>query len=289
MSRKRSRLVLLTSLLVACLFVQIPVSAYAAASKKVAVSVTQDYKSAQTMLRLINNRRKRAGLPVVKLDANLTDKAVRRAAEVGIYTPQESPHLRPNGKSAGSCTNNSYEICCETFGRRYSEAEVVKGWMASPSHKAGILYKSAKSVGIACTCVGPKSYVFVCEFNNAKPTKVLKSTRQDVTFNRLVYAKPSYLAKKYFRLGYASDPVKLYDDLWLGYPEQLAAIYEGPYVYGPTSLNAKTFTWKSSNPKVATVSATGKVTPRKKGKVTITATMKYDTTVRIRHTFVVYD
>lgn len=281
----------LATLLLSCMLAQVPVSAFAASTLKVSVSVEQDYKSAQRVLKLINARRRKAGLRAVKLDKKLTKSAIQRAAEVGIYTPQESPHRRPNGKLARSVNRKiSYEICAEsTGGSRVTDAQIVKGWMASPPHKKGILLKSARSVGIACINVGPGSYVWVCEFSNKKAAKVLKSAKQGVKLNKTVAAKAGYLAKKYFKLGYASSPnSELYDDLWMGYPVQLAPLFEGRYVYGPTSLNAKSFTWKTSNPSVAAVSAAGKVTPKAPGRVTITATMKSRSSIQLKHTFEVY-
>lgn len=286
MAKRRSFWVVLVVVLLACLLVQVPVQAYAASTYKVSVSVTQSHESAQRMLKLINKRRKKAGLPAVKLDVKLTKAAIQRAAEVGIYTPQESPHRRPNGQLARTITNNSYEICCEAYNFFATEDTVMDIWMKSPSHKAGILLKSARSVGIACTVVGPESYVWVCEFNSAKASQVLKSTKQKVPFNRTVAAKSSYMAKKYFRLGSAYYPSEGSSGvLFMGYSEFLAPVYDGPYITGPTTLNAKSFTWKSSNPKVATVSASGKVTPKKKGKVTITATMKNRTNFKLKQTF----
>ena len=44
-------------------------------------------------------------------------------------------------------------------------------------------------------------------------------------------------------------------------------------VYPKNATLAKKVTWKSSNKKIATVSSSGKVVGRKKGKVTITATV----------------
>lgn len=282
---------LLAMLLLSCLVVQAPVSAYAAATLKVSVSVEQDYKAAQTVLKLINARRKKAGLPAVKLDAGLTKAAIQRAAEVGIYTPQESPHRRPNGKLARSVNRKiSYEICAESTGSyRLSDSLIVEGWMQSPPHKKGILLKSARSVGIACIKVGPGSYVWVCEFGNAKAAKVLKSTKQGVKANKTVVAKAGYLAKKYFRLSMIiAGKEEPYSDVSVGYPETLAPIFEGRYVYGPTSVNPRSFSWKSSNPSIATVSATGVVTARASGKVTITATMKSRPTIKLKKTLTIY-
>ena len=219
---------MLLTLALACLLVLVPTQAYAAFTEKVSVSVTQDYKSAQYVLKLINQRRKKAGLAAVKLDTALTKSAMQRAAEVGIYVPQGSPHRRPNGALVRTLNGKiNYEICAEATGYA-TNAEIVKGWMQSPPHKKGILLKSARSVGIACVKAGPSYYIWVCEFSSSKAAKVLTSTKQGVAYNKTVVAKSGYLAKKYFTLGaFDSEGGGSYTDLWVGYPETLKVVFEG--------------------------------------------------------------
>ena len=49
-----------------------------------------------------------------------------------------------------------------------------------------------------------------------------------------------------------------------------------------TPIKPSNFTWKSSKPSVATVNAKGKVTPKKKGSFTLTATLKSNPSIVVK-------
>ena len=58
------------------------------ATGKISLTVTQDYKQAQAILKYVNKYRKKKHLKALKLDKDLTKAAITRGAELNIYTPQ---------------------------------------------------------------------------------------------------------------------------------------------------------------------------------------------------------
>ena len=67
-----------------------PTTSYAKAPStgKISLTVTQDYKQAQAILKYVNKYRKKKHLKALKLDKDLTKAAITRGAELNIYTPQ---------------------------------------------------------------------------------------------------------------------------------------------------------------------------------------------------------
>ena len=90
---------------------------------------------------------------------------------------------------------------------------------------------------ITCTAKDGSNVYATCSVTVANPVKTIKLNKKKVTIKK----KGSYLLKA---------------------------------TVGPKSATNKAVTWKSSNNKVATVSASGLVTAKKKGKVTITVKAK---------------
>ena len=87
------------------------------ATGKISLTVTQDYKQAQAILKYVNKYRKKKHLKALKLDKDLTKAAITRGAELNIYTPQTSPHRRPNGKLTKTLNKRiCYKDCLEIGG-----------------------------------------------------------------------------------------------------------------------------------------------------------------------------
>ena len=261
------------------------VPAHAATSYgEVKIVVNQSYGEAQQVLKLINKERKKAGLGKLKMDKALTKSSIQRAAEVGVYVPWTSPHRRPNGKLATTANRRFvYECCAE--GQGLDSEDIVERWMDSPSHRAGILLKSAKSVGIACVTfygVGISSdRIWVLNFSNTKAKSVQKSKKW-VTYTKKVKAKSAYLKKKFFSMYCAEMQIA-------GSQHSAFISLSSKYNVTTTRVAVGSFKWKSSNPSIATVSKKGVVTAIAPGKVTITAQMKKNPKIKIKKTIEVFD
>ena len=254
-----------------------PVTASASSLPYVKVSAYQDNAMAQKVLKLVNKERSKRGLRKLKLDKQLTDAAVKRAAEIAIYIPTTSPHKRPNGKDRLSVNKRIARECCA---EGYDSAEgVVDGWMHSPPHKKIILDKKARSIGIGCITTDGYDTFWTLEISYSKVKKKLKSKKKVHTFKK-VYAKKKYLKKSYFKLKANTEwPsfVNYEEDVYLtpGKKLKLRPYYSSKWNFNYYALlGASDFKWSSSKKSVATVNSKGKVTAKSKGSVKITAKMK---------------
>ena len=251
------------------------VSSFAASKPYVNVSTYQNYKQAQQVLKLINKERSKRGLKKLKLDKSLTNSAIKRAAEISIYIPDKSPHRRPNGKLVKSINKKICYECCAEFYNMTPEA-VVHGWMTSKPHKKGILLKNAKSVGIGCVTTDGRDNFWTLEFSTSKCKKKVTAKGIVASYKKVV-CKSKYIKSRYFRLGDKEGPTDLamMSEIELDQSTAIYPYYQGEWNLGCESrLKPSDFTWKSSNPAVATVSAAGIVTPKAPGKFKLTAKMK---------------
>ena len=264
----------LFTVLLVVLLALMPCSQVHAASKdKITISVYQNYGKAQEVLKLINKERKKRGLSALKMDKRLTKHAITRSAELCVMVPWTSPHMRPNGARNSDTDSVVYECCQERGigGEDPSPKAVVKDWMSSPSHKAGILLSYAQSVGIAFvqTDEGRTGH-YVLEFSADPANSVEKSTKKKF-FNVKVKSKRKYLSKKAFSMKVEYT----YSD----YDAKTPGMYIRTYIdtkksIGEYYVSSSNFKFKSSNTSVATISKKGKITPVSPGKVTFTVTYK---------------
>lgn len=247
-------------------------SSYAATPTKgtVYVSVTQDNAKAQKILTQVNKQRAKRGLRKITLDKGLTTAAVQRAAEISMVIPTTSPHRRPDGRYAKTVHSRATrENCAE--GYFTGPLAVVNTWMNSKGHKATILLKSARSCGIAYVNnpADEETGYYVLIMSNSKAKTKLTSTKK-VTSTKTVVALAKYLKAGYFFPEAGRTKIGPSDTT------TIKTYYAGPKTLDFTAplIQAKSFTWTSSNKNVATVSTTGKVTAIAPGTVTIKAKLK---------------
>ncbi len=103
---------------------------------------------AEQVVKLVNEERAKAGLPALKLDADITKAANVRAIEI----KQKFSHTRPDGSSFSSVLKEqgvSYRGSGENiaWGQKTPE-QVMNGWMNSDGHRANILNKNYKNIGV---------------------------------------------------------------------------------------------------------------------------------------------
>lgn len=143
----------------------------------VKVNGTMDYTKAQEVLQLVNQERKAVGLNELKMDTELQEVAMTRAAETGI----NFDHTRPDGTICFSiCSKlNGENIACGMT----NASEAMNKWMNSPSHKENILYTDFKSIGVGCFRNG-SIYYWVQNFSISDATlETSKSGTQPITYN----------------------------------------------------------------------------------------------------------
>ncbi len=102
------------------------------------------HTAAVAALDLCNQQRAAAGLGTLTWSNGLESAAMVRAQEiVGTWS-----HTRPNGSDWW--TVNSSIMYGENLAKGYSSAsDCVTAWMASPTHKANVLFADFKTCGIA--------------------------------------------------------------------------------------------------------------------------------------------
>lgn len=121
-----------------------------AGGKKYVCRVTVGKSSgyAAEILKLVNKERKKSGLTALVLDSKLCKAADKRAGELNRLFD----HSRPDGSSCFTVLAEygiSYGAAGENIAAGYTSAkEVVKGWMNSPGHRANILSKNFKALGV---------------------------------------------------------------------------------------------------------------------------------------------
>lgn len=96
----------------------------------------------------MNAERAKAGLPALKMDTNITAAANVRAKEI----TQKFSHTRPNGSSFSSVLKEqgvSFRGSGENiaWGQKSPE-QVMNAWMNSDGHRANILNKNFKNIGV---------------------------------------------------------------------------------------------------------------------------------------------
>lgn len=170
---------------------------YAASSTKFSITVDEDYNYANKMLKSVNEERKKDGKSALKIDSNLTKIAMQRAAELVLYYS----HTRPNGgglvsikelkkhKHIGENISTVYSPAAKfTEDNIFKETDVNKiamnAFMNSTGHRANILSKKYKSIGIGCVYYKGGYYwaqIFASGKGNNKKGKGLKSVDRTIS------------------------------------------------------------------------------------------------------------
>lgn len=103
---------------------------------------------AEQVAALVNEERAKAGLPALEMSTEITAAANVRAKEI----KQSFSHTRPDGSSFSTALKEqgvSYRGSGENiaWGQKSPE-QVMKGWMNSEGHRANILNKNFKNIGV---------------------------------------------------------------------------------------------------------------------------------------------
>ena len=229
--------------------------------KKIKISVkgTLDYKEAFDVLDLINEERAKAGLQPVKMDKTLLNDAMKRAEECLVFYD----HQRPDGSTFNTVDTN-YPNMSENIAMGYHNAkDVMTAWMNSPGHKANILNPNAKSVGIGVFYqTAQKSWTQ--EFSPQEPktvaTEIPNQTKIDtVSFLEDHLALKLSRSKEILSIG-ETDTIYAFIKPWEESNQQ-------------TLVDNSCLTYKTDNPKVATVSSLGVITPVEVGTTNITVSL----------------
>lgn len=107
--------------------------------------------SAQDLLSLTNQKRQEVGAGALNIDAQLTQAAQAKAAD--MFAKNYWAHFSPTGKSPWDFIHGAgyqYIYAGENLARGFTTAsDIINAWMASPDHRANMLSKNFTDVGFA--------------------------------------------------------------------------------------------------------------------------------------------
>ena len=241
---------------------------FAANTIDVKVNGTMDFTKATEVLQLVNDERKANGAEPLKMDTELQEVAMTRAAELAL----NFDHIRPDGTYC-------FTICSKLHGENIAcgmttSSDVMNRWMNSATHKSNILDNSFKSIGIGCFKNG-SVYYWVQNFSMYDVTlETSKTGTQNATYNVSVINED---LKMYARKTTNSNSISF---MYIG--------NEGSYIFGIKNKSTDLFysvgdvsdyIFSSSNSDVIKMNSDGTFNAVGKGTATITITLRADPSV----------
>ena len=139
------------------------------------VKGTEEYTRAKEVLDLVNKERSAKELNSLRMDYDLQNDAMTRAAEISL----NFGHTRPDGSD---CTSVNTKVYGENIAYNFKGAEEIMNlWMSSnDGHRDIILNANLKSIGIGCFKNG-EVYYWVQLFGISEPTYELIKTGSQTT------------------------------------------------------------------------------------------------------------
>lgn len=218
------------------------------------VSGTEDYISAKQVFELTNQARIQNGLASLRLDKDLTEIAMQRAAEIAIYFS----HSRPDGSALKTGI-------LENIGAGYLDPDrVMNGWLNSPGHYASIMNEGITNIGVGCFVDNRGSRYWVQCFNSSEEHTEPEILNREV-INKIIPIKASFAT-------FNTDPKRVYSCNDAATETQMRIWISNNWT--SPFLDVDLFDFESNNSDVATVDANGRVVLHGVGTANITATLK---------------
>lgn len=228
---------------------------FASASDTVDLKLSEGiyrYDYAYQVLALVNEERAKVNLAPLVMDADLTDAAMQRAAEICIYFE----HIRPDGRSCYTACPS--KMTGENIASGYySPEKVMDGWMNSSGHKANILRDSFTTIGIGCFMQDSRLYWVQC-FGSNSTTAYAQPANQKVSPTVTVTSKNVSL------MFYQVSPVTFTEE-----SKTLQILFSRTAM-----LDASNFDWSIADPNAASVDQSGVLRLKNGGTTTVTVSLK---------------
>lgn len=219
---------------------------------KVKIPVKELYTQSFQVLKKVNAERKKSNLSPLKMDKELLEAAMKRAAETSIYWA----HTRPNGND---CFSASKLMAGENIAAGSGNAAgVMNLWMNSPGHRANILGESYTTIGIGCVEVNGSLYWVQC-FGQEGSSVITAGSCKDRSRGRTIYVNPD---KQYYKPSFklSASTIKK------GGKAKVTVTWNNGF--RTVSIPASSLSYKSTNTAVCTVSK-GTIKPVGNGKAKI--------------------
>lgn len=136
--------VILTFAIAISMMMAIPVVSAETTNRGATIEITATcfYEGAFEIVRLVNEVRASVGLGPLKMNPQMMEAAMQRAAELSVYYS----HTRPDGSPCFTVNENMFgENIAMGYGG--SPAAVMNGWVNSPGHYANIVSENYDSMG----------------------------------------------------------------------------------------------------------------------------------------------
>ena len=232
---------------------------------------TEDYTKANEVLQIVNKERAAVGLNQLRMDTELQEAAMKRAAEIGL----NFDHIRPNGTEWTTiCPSkaNGENIALGIT----SASQVMSEWMSSnKGHREAILYKSFNSIGVGCFKNGDV-YYWVQIFSISNPTmEAIKTGTQTKTYFVSVLDENLEL--------YAKKVTNPNSTSFMNIGNK-GSYYYGIYNKATNQIYsvgvASDYTFTSSNSNVIKINSDGSFNAVGEGTATITISLKSNSAVK---------
>ena len=221
------------------------------------IEAEYNYDMAFQVLEQVNQKREENGLGTLKMDEELLDAAMLRAAEISIYFS----HDRPSGQSC--FTVNSKAIAENIAAGNNTAISVMDSWMNSTGHRENILGEDHKGLGIGCVVVNG-TYYWVQLFSRTETdTEADENSRQNFSEVTSVLFDKDGAAGEGFSVSAVHNKIEKEDKTNI-----LVRFYNG---YRYTPLYSESISYTSLDPSVVTVSPEGEVTGVAEGVAEVTA------------------
>lgn len=252
------------------LFFCFTISARAEGTAALSLQGTLDYAKAFDALNSTNQLRAKAGRSALKMDQELLETAMQRAAELALYFS----HTRPDGTMCFTASDRMYG---ENVAYGYATvSSVMNGWRNSSGHYANIIDPNYVSIGIGCFCQGDTYYWVQCfgiepAVSVSRPANCTKTmtinTDENMASQCLIVGVPTNRTLEKNKTG----------KITLMFQNYTSQITE------KTVLSLKGFTLTSKNPDILSVSSNGTIKGLKAGTATLNLTC--NTSSRLSATF----
>lgn len=254
-------LILAFTLFVAVL---VPKSVQAAETGQVVVTGERSYSNAWKVLKRVNKERAAEGLPALTMDKGLLEAAMIRAHEIAIYFE----HMRPNGEWCHVVFSDYLPFAGENIAIiSKTPKAVMDSWMDSPGHRSNILGEYYTSIGVGAVTEDGTCYWVQC-FSVSTIQGAVESEYKDGPAAQVVPFDQSL------------TPINMSVDTLVLKPGSVTnVVLSFKNDFRTATVTNRTLVFRSSNPSVCTVDASGNIRGVDVGTATISLISPTDGTV----------
>ena len=244
--------------IVICLFFLFCTAGMACASGDtvtVTVKGKMDYQKAFEVLEYTNQLRKQVGAEPLKMDKELLNAAMQRAAETTVIFQ----HVRPDGTT---CYTASDKMGGENIAAgQSSAASVVNSWKNSSGHYRNMIKGNYRSIGIGCFYYEGTYYWTQC-FGREEAETVTRPANQTRAVPIQLYA--GLLNEQCLTIAGTTGTLQKGDAV----PLKLY-FYYGGWTFKRVEFTWDYFTLSSQDPDIVAVTGAGQIRARNAGKTSL--------------------